>query len=84
MAYSGADCVARGTPAREGSWQRFRRRLRGLNKASRTQPRGSHHFCEDGGCYGGVSAVSAQPEAAGILLGADFDDCDPALHHQSC
>src|SRR2546426_537217 len=51
-----------------------------LGEASRTQPRGSHQLGADGGGYGCVSALGAQLEAAGILLGADFDDCDPALH----
>src|SRR5207245_11553256 len=53
----------------------------GLGEASGTQPRGSHQLGADGGGYGCVSALGAQPEAAGILLGADFDDRDPALHY---
>src|SRR5205814_9647000 len=52
----------------------------GLGEASGTQPRGSHQLGADGGGYGCVSALGSQPEAAGILLGADFDDRDPALH----
>src|SRR5207244_4425855 len=43
-----------------------------LGEASGTQPRGSHQLGADGYGYGCVSAFSAQPEAAGILLGADF------------
>src|SRR5439155_17722916 len=53
----------------------------GLGEASGTQPRGSHQLGADGGGYGCVSALGAQPEAAVILLGVDFDNCDPALHY---
>lgn len=52
-----------------------------LGEAFGTHPRGSHQLGADGFGYGCVSAFGAQPEAAGILLGADFDDCDPALHY---
>ena len=46
-------------------------------------PRSPHQLRTRFGGNGYLSFTRAQPEAAGILLGAHLDDCGPALHHQS-
>lgn len=66
-------------PHRGIQWPTYGR----LGEEAGAQPRGCHPFHKDSRGCGCVYAAGARLEAAGVLLGTDFDDCDPALYRQS-